>query len=119
MKRVLGERRAYWIGGTATAVLSSTLTGNAWDVGTTVVPLVPASSGGITLPDGQFVNLDISDPSFTTLFPTFLGGPGFPGTHSTALTTGAAIAISGQMVVADPTVASALRMSQASRLVVN
>ncbi len=107
------------IGGTATAVLSSTLTGNAWDVGTTVVPLVPASSGGITLPDGQFVNLDISDPSFTTLFPTFLGGPGFPGTLSTALPTGAAIAISGQMVVADPTVASALRMSQASRLVVN
>ena len=107
------------IGGTATAVLSSTLTGSAWNVGTTVVPLVPASNGGITLSDGQFVNLDISDPSFTTLFPTLLGGPGFPGTLSTALPTGAAIAISGQMVVADPTVASTLRLSQASRLVVN
>jgi len=107
------------IGGTATAVLTSNLIGHAWNVGTTIVPLVPANSGGMTLPDGQFVNLDIGDPSFTTLFPTLLGGPGFPGTVSTAVPTGTAITISGQMVVADPTVASTLRVSQATRLIVN
>ena len=107
------------IGGTAIAVLSSTLIGNAWDVGTTVGPVVPASGLGITLPDGQFVNLDISDPSFTTLFPTPLVGPGFPGTISTPLPTGAATTISGQMAIADPTVASTLRVSQPVRFVVN
>ncbi|MAG55500.1 MAG: hypothetical protein CMJ83_04335 [Planctomycetes bacterium] len=107
------------IGSTATAVLSSILTGNAWDVGATLVPLVPASGGGITLPPGgQFVNLDISDPSFTTLFPTLLGGPGFPGTFSAALPTGAAATISIQMVVADPAAAWTVRMSQATHLVV-
>lgn len=107
------------IGGTASVVLSSVLIGNAWNVGTTVVPLVPSTAGGLTLPDGQLVNLDTVDPSFSTLFPTLLGGPGFPGTVTTSLPTGVPVTISGQMVIADPSVPSMLRLSQASHLIVN
>ncbi len=106
------------VGGTATAVLSSTLIGNAWDVGQTVGPLVPGSAGGVTLPDGQIINIDLIDPTFTTIYNPAFSGPAWQGSLSVGLPTGGLFSVSGQFVLVDPTTPSGFRASQASRLVV-
>ena len=48
MKRVLGERRAYWIGGTATAFLGAALV-------RLISPELEASLGWVTLGAGHFL----------------------------------------------------------------
>ena len=106
------------VGATAIGSLSSTLLGNPWDVGTTVSPLVPGSAGGIVLSDGQRVNLNIADPSFSGLFPTLFGGPGFTNFPGVPLLTAVPLTTSVQLAVTDPGVPSGVRMSQATQMVV-
>ncbi|MEE2712589.1 MAG: hypothetical protein VX913_07440 [Planctomycetota bacterium] len=106
------------IGGIANYSLSSTtLVGAPWDIVIGVAPLVSASAGGITLTDGQIVNVDLTDPALTYLFtPTFNGFP-FVNLSGT-LGTGFAMTRSFQMGLIDPGTASGLRLSQATHLIV-
>jgi hypothetical protein len=53
---------------TVTVNLSSTVTGNPWDIALTAGPGYPANAGGFFTPNGQAVNLSLADPTLAFLF---------------------------------------------------
>lgn len=104
------------IGQGFTLALTSTLPGNSWDFGVGTAPLVPRSAGGLALPDGQVLNLDVTDPTLVRLFGGF-SGPGFvPISVNAAFPT--PVYATAQFAVADPTTSSGVRLSQPSTLIV-
>lgn len=89
------------LGATASVDISSTLTGNAWDIGFNLSALsIGLSSGGVATAGGQSINMNLADPGFTWLNNSFLG-TGFANT-SLLLSPVAAFAGSAQMGVVDP-----------------
>lgn len=99
--------------------LSSVNVGQPWDLGSGLAPLIPASSGALLLPDGQILNLDLSDPTLAVWF-NLLQGPAW-GPQSSLLvpfSIAAPTMVSAQMVVMDPGVASGLALSQPVRVIV-
>ena len=83
-----------------TASLNSTLVGNGWEVGFHLGTGVSAFGGGITLPNGNVLNLDLSNPTFTLLN----GGtfPPFPGPINVPVSFPAPLTLVAQMAVLDP-----------------
>ena len=96
------------------ASLNSTLLGNGWDVGFHLGTAVSASGGGITLPNGNVLNLDLSNPTFTLLN----GGtfPPFPGPITVPVSFPAPLTLTAQMAVIDPSTPGGVRLSQANEL---
>jgi hypothetical protein len=100
----------------ASVALSSANQGQPWEVVIGVAPLVPRGAGAISLPDGQVLNVLLSDPALTLLWNQFLSPPfsnavlpvsfPFPGT------------LSIQMAVLDPTATTGVSLSQPIRVVV-
>lgn len=107
---------AITIGQPAAAVLASSNLGLPWEVGLGLAPLVPRSAGGLSLADGQVVNLDITDPFLTLLWNFFQSPPFTP--LALAYPTGGASTLSLQMLVVDPAQASGLSCSQPNRVTV-
>lgn len=100
----------------ALALFSSTNTGAPWELIFGLSPLVTATGGGIVDPEGQIVNIDLTDPTLTFLFNGFQG-PGF-ATAALPFTPTAAASLSIQMAVADPIAIVGLRVSQPTRITV-
>lgn len=109
---------------TGTVRLSTNLLGMPWDIALSGAALVGASAGGITLPDGQIINLDITGPLL------FLNGflantipSGLPGASTFNLTFGYSLGVqtdvSMQGVLVDPSMASGIRLTQGAELHVN
>ena len=107
---------------TGTIAVTSTQIGLPWDFVMSPLPLVPASAGGLPLPDGQIVNLNLGGP--LSFLNGFLGavwpGVGLPGVNSTTLAVGYSLAattdMSVQTVFIDPSTASGIRLSQGTEL---
>ena len=96
---------------TGSVSLNSTLVGNVWDVALTPSAFaVPLSGSGFQTIDSQIVNIDIVTPTFGWLQGGLFQAP-FPGPVNVGFTGVAGSLISGQMVVADPTASSGLRLS--------
>jgi|AMFO01.1.fsa_nt_gi hypothetical protein len=111
---------------TGTLTLASTNVGQGFEVAMSAANLVPASAGALTLPDGQIVNLDLSQPlSFLNgggpipLFAPFPGGT-FPGASGATIQIPFSITtqtdLSLQMVVFDPTTITGIALSQPTEL---
>lgn len=101
----------------ATLNRSSSLTGPPWDILFGSAPLVPASAGGITLPDGQFVNIDLTDPGLSSLFTPIFNGPPLAN-NSVSVNTSSSLIVSFQMGVLDASSPTGVRLSQPNRIVV-
>ena len=99
------------------ASLNSTLLGNGWDVGFHLGSGVSAFGGGITLPNGNVLNLDLSNPTFTLLN----GGtfPPFPGPINVPVSFPVPLTLVAQMAVIDPSTIGGVRLSQANELIVS
>ena len=97
-----------------TASLNSTLVGNGWEVGFHLGTAVSAFGGGITLANGNVLNLDLSNPTFTLLN----GGtfPPFPGPITVPVSFPAPFTLVSQMAVIDPSTPGGVRLSQANEL---
>ncbi len=95
-------RHAACVNATATVSATSTSAGMPWDLAYTVPePGLAASGGGLTLSDGQVVNVDLGAPSLT-----FLNGFTFTTPFLSALslpvTSALPVTACGQLVVIDP-----------------
>jgi hypothetical protein len=97
--------------------LATNLVGSGWDIALSFMPIVPASAGGITLADGQIVNLNLAGGLFW-----LNGGAGpmllpMPGVFTIPFAAPPApFAVSAQQIVVDPTTSSFIRFSQAAEL---
>jgi hypothetical protein len=104
-------------GSTVNTNLATNLVGSGWDIALSFLPIVPASAGGITLPDGQVVNLNLAGGLIW-----LNGGAGpmllpMPGVFTIPFAAPPApFAISAQQIVVDPTTSSFIRFSQAAQL---
>jgi len=91
-------------------------TGQLWDLGYGVSPLIPRSACAITTPNGQVLNMDITDPTFSTFFGgTLSSGFGFFNfsvTQQYPVTT----IVGMQMVIVSPNLPDGIGLSQATRL---
>ncbi len=100
---------------TGSITLNTTLLGSNWDVAVSPLPLVPS---GLTLVDGQIVNMNLGGPiffvngAFASPFPSFPGATSFGFTSPFSFS--AATDFSVQSVAIDLTAASTLRVSQAT-----
>ncbi|MAG55595.1 MAG: hypothetical protein CMJ83_04815 [Planctomycetes bacterium] len=107
------------IGTTATLGLGSTNAGMLWDLGSGLAPLISVSAGAFVLPDGQIVNLDVSDPTLSFWFNLLQGPTWIPwGALSIPFSVPVPAAVSMQMVVVSPTLPSGVVLSQPVRLIV-
>lgn len=80
---------------------SSSSTGLPWDVGLTSIPAVAGNAGGILTPGGQLINIDVTDPSYTSLFGlSFVNA--FTNLTGVAVSSPGPAMISGQLAVVDP-----------------
>lgn len=104
-------------GSVFTASLNSTLLGAGWEVGFHLGSAVSASGGGLTLPNGNVLNLDLANPTLTLLN----GGafPPFPGPLSVPVSFPAPLTLVAQMAVLDPSTPGGVRLSQANELIVS
>lgn len=106
------------LGATASIDLSSTLAGNAWDIGFDLGALsVALSSGGFATPGGQTVNMNLASAGFTWLNNNFSTGGGFANT-SLLFTPANPIMSAGQMGVVDPANADGIAVSHVNELIV-
>lgn len=103
-------------GQTAVLTISSIATGQPWDLGYGLAPLVTAAGGGITYSDGQILNLDVADPTLAFLF-DFFNGPGFSNALI-GLSIPTPTALSLQLAVFNPASPIGLSLSQPNRLIV-
>lgn len=104
------------VGQVATVSLQSTNVGQIWDVGTVGSPLVPASAGAVVTPDGDLINVDLTDPTFSFLWGGFASPPF--GNPTLPLSFPAPTSLSGQFAVGDPTSITGARLSQPVRVIV-
>ncbi len=95
---------------TMTVNLGTSLTLPPWDLAIGTAPLVAANAGGITLPGGQFVNVNLADPTLTFLNGLTFTTPLAPSALPVALP--APIQFSLQMVVVDAGAAAGVSLSQ-------
>jgi hypothetical protein len=102
--------------GEGPTLFTSINTGAPWELIFGLSPLVTPTSGAFVDPEGQIVNVDLSDPSLTFLFNGFQG-PGF-ATASLPFTPTAMGSLSLQMAVADPIALVGIRLSQATRVTI-
>ncbi len=110
---------------TGTIAISSNLIAFPWDVAISGSTLLPASGGGLTLPDGQVINVNIGMP--LSFLNGFLGAnwPGFgiPGVTTSTLSFGYSLTtqtdFAFQAFFVDPSAGSGIRLSQAAELHVN
>lgn len=97
--------------------VTSTLTGNLYDMGIAVAPIVPAL---FTTPNFQTINVDLFHPSFFFLNS---GTPApnlipFPGNYTIPFNAPAfPLTISAQMIILDPTHPDGFQLSQAPELI--
>jgi len=95
-------RAAACVNETVTITANSSNFGMPWDVGYAVgAPGRAASAGGITVPGGQIVNLDLTAPSLSYLNGFSFTSP-FGAALSLPLTSPVPVSTTGQMVVLDP-----------------
>jgi len=97
------------VGLTLSVALASTNTGFPWDIGQTASAPIP----GVGTPGGQRINLDLTDPTFTSLFGLSFSTSSFANT-TLGLSSIAPLAISGQLAVADPLGPDGIALSGAS-----
>lgn len=99
--------------------ISSTNYGVPWELAVGSNPLVPASGGGVLLPDGQILNLDVFDPTITLLWGGLGAGPPLLGIQELPFTFNGPLAASMQGVIVDPGSVVGIAVTQGIRLVVN
>ena len=105
------------IGATHNINFLSFLGGQQWDFASGNYPLVPRSSCPLSTASGQIINLDLTDPAFSTWFGgTFSNGPGFSN-FNVNFSFPFAISLSGQMAIIAPNVSDGISLSQAVRIV--
>jgi len=104
------------VGQVAMVNFQSSNVGTVWDVGMGAAPLVPAFGGAFLTLDGDLINIDLADPSFSFLWSGFASPP-FANVTLPISFTGAA-SISGQLAVGDPTSITGARLSQPVRVIV-
>lgn len=98
------------------ASLTSTATGMPWDIATATAPPIPASAGAVTTSDGQLLNIDTTDPTFSLLWSGFQSTPF--SNFSAPVSFPQALTQSFQMGVLDPASPSGIWLSQPVRLTV-
>jgi hypothetical protein len=107
---------------TGSILASTTLPGSLWDIAISGSPLVPATAGGLTLVDGQVININLGAP--VAFMNGFLGatfpGAGIPGITSSSISFGYSLMpttdASLQAVIIDPAALTGLRLSQGAEL---
>jgi hypothetical protein len=105
--------------------ITSSLIGMPWDVALSAAPAVPASMGGLTLSDGQHININLGQPVgfLNGFFALTWPGAGIPGVTSSTLSMAYSIQVqtdlSMQAAWIDPSAGSGLRLSQATEFHVN
>lgn len=103
------------IGSTVLADLTSTNIGLPWDVAVTTAPAVPGMAGGVPTAGGQFVNVDVTDPSFGALFGlTFTNS--FFNLTGLAISFPAPVLLSAQLVVVDPAGPDGIALSHVNQV---
>lgn len=100
------------------ANLNSTLVGNPWDLAYGAGFGVPASGGGLTLANGDIVNVDLST---LPVFPQFLNGLTFavgfvPFSIPFALSAPTTLDLYSQMVILNPATLGGFNMSAMTQL---
>jgi hypothetical protein len=103
-------------GNPITLTLFSFNTGQSWELGYGTSPLVGASSGVFTSSDGQFVNLDLTDPTAGVWW-NYFQSPPFIST-TIPFTPTVPLTLSLQMIVFAPSLPSGIGISQPNRLIV-
>jgi hypothetical protein len=104
------------ISGPAMLQFSSLNTGQPWELGYGLAPLVPANSGGFTTFGGQILNLDLTDPTFGVLW-NYFQSPGFVNvTIPFSVPNPASVSV--QMLVVAPSLLDGVAISQPTRLIV-
>lgn len=101
---------------TALVDFTSTNVGMPWDVGfTAAAPAIPASVGAVLTPGNQLINIDLTDPSYVSLF-----GLGFSNTFANltgvAVTAPGPATTAGQLAVVDPTGPDGIALSHANQV---
>lgn len=98
----------------------------SWDIAGNTLPLVPVGGGGVTLPGGAFVNLNLASfpvffvggagPSYTNAPIAFPGSPAGRMDISVPYALGAPFFSSFQGILINPTVIDGVRLSSAVSL---
>lgn len=101
------------IGVPALLDLMSTNTGFPWDVGQTTSPAIP---GGAGTPGGQYINLDLTDPSFTSLFGLNFVTGSFANIMGLPVNALAPSTLTGQLAVVDPLGPDGIALSHVNQL---
>jgi len=96
--------------------LSSTNSGLPWDMAFGQAPLIPVAQGALMLSDGQIINVDFTDPALGFWFNVFQGPP-FANVQ-VPFSVPAPATASLQMANIDPGSPTGVRLSQATRIVV-
>lgn len=104
------------VGSAVSAFATGGSVGFPWEVGISLLPLVPRSAGALVTADNELVNVDITDPNLFLLWNFFQSPPFAP--LSLGYPTGAPSVVSLQLIIIDPTVVSGVRCSQPSRVTV-
>jgi hypothetical protein len=104
------------VGTPALALFGSTNIGMPYDLVLGLAPLVTATGGGVVGPEGQIVNVDLTDPTLAFLYNGFLSPPFAPASLSFVPSTPAGLSM--QMAVADPIALIGIRLSQPTRLTI-
>jgi hypothetical protein len=90
--------------------------GMAWELGLGLLSPIPASAGALMTSDNQILNLNLTDPAFSTLWNLFQSPP-FQNT-TIPFAVAFPVGISAQMLVTDPYYPSGVAISQPVRLTV-
>lgn len=104
-------RHAECVNNAVTITVDSSSFGLPWELGYTIPePGLPASMGGMTLPGGQIVNVDLGAQSFTYLNGSTFTVP-FSSTLSLPFAAAVPLAASGQLLVFDPSQVTGFSLS--------
>ena len=97
--------------------LASTNVGLPFDIAVTGLPIVPASGGGLTTPNGQHINLNLLSAVWIYGGGTLSLTTPFPGNFTLPILTAPFLATaSTQMFVVDPGHADGVSLSQATQI---
>ncbi len=111
------DRRRLLVGQGGGATLDSSQTGAGWDVGFSLAAAAPFGAGGLQVPGGQLVNLDLTTLAFVNGGALLTPWPG--GTLSLPFTGGGPVVASGQMLVVDPAQQLGFALSRAGEITVS
>jgi hypothetical protein len=93
------------------------LVGNPFEILVGLAPLVPVGNGALIAPDGQILNIDLTDPTLVVIYNLFQSPPFSP--FSIPFSFPSPVAFSLQAAIIDPMALAGLRLTQPVRVMVN